>query len=109
MSNTELLFIRACKSKHPHQRVRSVYRRFYLNCEYDHATEYIANLLVNICDKYNLMSTGDMVIAVHPANRWKYGNEDDSYWTAIFNITLSRIRLTEVKKFPGFIPPRSFR
>ena len=51
MDNISQLLIRACKSKNPTRRLKSVYRRFY--GRYDERTEDVAisDILVHLVDK----------------------------------------------------------
>ena len=51
MNNISQLLIRACKSKNPTRRLKSVYRRFY--GRYDERTEDVAisDILVHLVDK----------------------------------------------------------
>lgn len=107
MNKYEMLFVRACKSRNPAKRVRSVYSRFYLrNSDETENTFYIAGIIANICDKYHPISTSNLFTALHPGNKWKYGIEDDeSYWASSIKIMISHLRLSEVSKFEGYIGP----
>ncbi|MGZ7118229.1 MAG: hypothetical protein ACXVH2_00820 [Methanobacterium sp.] len=106
MTNTEQLFIRACKSLNPELRVRSVYRRFYGDYYNAANTSY---LLINICNKYDLVSIKDLIEDLNPDNKWKYAYVDDSYWALVMNILISKIRLTEISKLPELKKPLRFR
>ncbi len=102
MNKYDMLFVRACKSRSPLTRVRSVYHRFYTRTAGKHENFNIARILASICDKYNPMSTGDLISALNPDNNWRYGIlDEDSHWTAALKIMISHLRLSEVSKFDG--------
>jgi hypothetical protein len=109
MEKLEQLFIRACKSKDPQTRVRSVYRRYYVN--YTIPEPHIINILAKICDKYVPMKVTEMIYGLHPDNRWINGNGEDEYnYTIIsLNVLINKIRFSETNKFPGITSPAMFR
>lgn len=108
MTNTEQLFIRACKSLNPELRVRIVYRRFYGSYDDNHDAD-IAYLLTKIVDKYDLVSTIDLIESLNPMDKWKYANDDDLYLTIVMKVMISKIRLCEISKLDGFKKPLRFR
>ncbi|TNC79220.1 MAG: hypothetical protein C9356_20345 [Oleiphilus sp.] len=108
MNKTEQLFVRACKSGGGLKRVKSVYRRFYLNDQ--NVDFFIAGVLSRIADKYLDLKSSDFIDGLNPANAWKCGIEkDDSYHTGVVKFLISEIRCTEKDKFPGIVPPAVFR
>lgn len=106
IDNIDQLVIRACKSKHPYQRLHSVYRRFYIKKQ--DPDQEIANLLAKICDRFTLVNSSELVNEMDPANNWKYDN-DINYWQQVVHVLSSKIRLSEIVKFPGLIKPLIFR
>lgn len=102
-----MLFVRACKCRSPFKRVLSVYRRQYGNYEND--TMYIAGILASLCDKYNVITTSQLLTDMNPDNHWKFGNKLDGYFTTSVNILISHIGHTNIDKFGGFISPIRFR
>lgn len=111
MDKTELLIIRACKSLDPETRLVSVYKRKYGN--YDGKDCYIAMILENICEKFDLVKTSDLLRDLHPDNQWKFNITDSitniNYWSLVKRILTSLIRLTPIDKFDGFISPIRFK
>ena len=110
MESIEQLFIRACKSKDPHKRVRSVYRRFYLVsygfCE-DHTVD-IASILTAIADRYMTTNRSEMVNLLAPQTLFPR-RDRDSYWDRVVNVMVSQLRLAPAARFPGYIPPAKLR
>ena len=109
MNKTEQLLIRACKSKDPYTRVRSVYRRYYLLSE-DHSDFYIAGILSNIFDKHCKIEMREIFSIFHPDN---YSNimsdETEPYSTKFTRMLISKIRLTTKSNFKGLTSPMYFR
>jgi hypothetical protein len=102
------LFVRACKSKEPYTRLRSVYRRFYL--AQDNIDIYLANFLSDICDEYLDYPVNSLINDLNPSSSWKFGiDADDSYYTKVVKILCSKIRLSKVDKFKGLRRPAVFR
>ena len=110
MDKTEQLFIRACKSKSPEQRVLSVYRRFYMVPQESVSYEYIAQILARICDEYKLFNTLDLLTDLNPENRWKYNLKNDvSYSRFCMRVLVGKIRFAKVNKLQGLSVAASFR
>ena len=123
MSKIEMLFVRACKSME-RKRVYSVYRRFYMNSD-KKPEVHIANILMNICDKYYPIDPMTLMADLCPANRWRYWYAEDGeykdgptnmlafisspsdYWTVAMRVLISHIRLAPIKPFveAGHINP----
>lgn len=108
LTNTEMLFIRACKSSDPYKRVRSVYRRFYYGGKSSDVfiNFVITQLFANICDKHMPISSSDLISKVNPNQACNFGN---SYDVICFRALINHIRLIEVSKIPGFKIPLRFR
>lgn len=105
MNNTDILFIRACKSKSPEKRLASVYRRRY--GKYPNYEIYITNILTRICEEHNLISISKLILELNPETDWKY--QDERFENKIYKILLSTIRLSEISKFPDFKITRKFK
>ena len=109
MDKVQQLFIRACRSKDPCKRLFSVYRRFYLMTVED-PKPYISAALLQIIEKYNLMTVRELVIELNPDKfPGLVAKEDTTYENLLFSVLISKIRLTHIGKFPGLIKPRIFR
>jgi len=106
MEKLTQLFIRACKSRNPQVRVRSVYRRFY--GDYSNPEVHIMGILAAICDEFLELKVLDIISEMNPDNAWKYG-KSDSYESAVIKFLTSKIRLSEVSRFEGLQAPLMFR
>ncbi len=107
MSKTRMLFIRACKSKDPAKRLKSVYRRTYLADS--NADFHIANILLSIVKDYDLATLDKFLAAMSPDNDWMYADNNAKeplpYWTKVKLVCTTVIRFTEAKKCEGMIWP----
>lgn len=65
MNSLDQLFIRACKSKEPRTRIRSVYNRFYLR-NLPHKDIHIIGILANLCEKYTPMTASELITELSP-------------------------------------------
>jgi hypothetical protein len=106
MEKLDVLFVRACKSSDPKIRLKSLYRRFYLNNE--NPTPHLVNILGNIVDKHIPMSAVTLMYELSPVNNWKYG-EGAKFHDICLGVLITRIRLSKVDVFPGFVKPAQFR
>ena len=105
MDKYEQLFIRACKSQNAKQRIKSTYKRFYLQ---DEINDYhIATILMEICEKFNLIHLSKFVEEIDFLQ--KFSKKDLSYWEKVVQTAISTIRCARVSKLDGFITPRKFR
>ncbi len=102
MNKLTMLFIRACKSRNPLERLKTLTRRFYLVD--DDATPCIKTVLTGICEDYKLISLSGFILSMHPQNVWKYKDSDTDDPT--LKILISAVRHSSVDKFPGYIPSR---
>lgn len=103
MNKVDQLFIRACKSKYPYKRLKSLRRRFYIRNEND--DKYLTIKLAEICDKYvPLKATKILEEITHP-----FLNPDVSIQDKFLRICLNNIRFAEVSMFPGLTSPAMFR
>jgi len=103
MNKIDQLFIRACKSKNPHKRLKSIRRRFYIRLNDD--DKYITMKLAELCDKYiPIKSTKLLEELTHP-----FVMRDATIQEKLFRFFLNNIRFAEVDAFPGLTPPAMFR
>lgn len=89
MEKLEILFIRACKSRNPERRLKSVYKRFYYPKP---KQEYIANVLMSICEKYDPVPPTRFV---NPSLA-RVSIETD-YWSTVTQVILGHIRFSSVE------------
>jgi len=103
MNKIDQLFIRACKSKNPYKRLKSIRRRFYIHLAHD--DYYITLKLTEICDKYlPVKSSKILEELIHP-----FMLRDAPIQDKLFRIFLNNIRFADASVFPGFIPPAYYR
>ncbi len=109
MTPLEQLFIRACKSKDPDTRVRSVYRRLYSRTREPSAEDvHITAILIDIADKFRLTNASYMITEMSPNSSWKY-EHCNNYWHKASTIIVNKIRCTKSSDLEGLIPPAKFR
>lgn len=101
----QTLFIRACKSKDPHTRVDSVYRRFYLHQK---PHDYIlSHILIDIVEDFCPISLSKLTQSLSPNGF--YIASDDPYWTRAKKVLTSHIRLSHRDCFGNMRVPKMFR
>jgi len=111
MNKQRQLLIRACKSKNPLKRLRSIYRRFYL----DRFTDYefyahVGGFLLDICVDYDLYPLTKFVSDLEPKLSWMHGIPKNApYKKRVLMLCISKIKLTETSKFQGLTRPLRFR
>jgi len=109
MDNLDQLLIRACKSKEPEIRLRSVYRRFYLSTDDEIRVRVsLVAILARICDD-NLTSTITEVITGLSPNRYNILNTKTEYLDRTLSFLISKIRLAKTDDLQGLTPPAKFR
>ncbi len=104
MDNITQLFIRACKSKSPDTRCKSVYRRFYLRSEAQDAviTHILMGIIEEVCPPLSITSmykdlNSYQFKGLTEEQRWKY-------------LCMQIIALTRVDEFKGELrTPRMFK
>jgi hypothetical protein len=84
----QTLFIRACKSKDPHTRVNSVYRRFYYS-KGKIDDRHLVSIFIKIVEGFCPISLTKVFNNLHPDG---YFFEDDPYWTRAKKVLISHIR-----------------
>jgi hypothetical protein len=97
----ESIFIRACKSRNPEVRLKSVYRRFY--CKEKPSEILLAYLLSEIVDKYKLISV-QRLISEFDEKFARVDAKQAFLWTIV-----NSIRYSETKKFTDLRIPRRFK
>lgn len=109
MNNLDQLLVRACKSKEPEIRLRSIYRRFYFSTDDEIRVRVsLVAILAKICDD-NLTSTVTEVITGLSPNRYNQLNVEIEYLDRALSFLISKIRLTRIDEFDGLTPPAKFR
>jgi hypothetical protein len=102
----QTLFLRACKSKDPHKRVTSVYRRFYL---YQNVHDYIlSTILADIVEEFCPIKLNKILreLGEHPMFSYE---KDLPHWTKVKQILISHIRLSHKDCFGNMRIPLVFR
>lgn len=108
MNNVNQLLIRACKSRDPHARVRSVYRRFYLmSGSEQERTIALSGILTGIVDKFCPMTSCELINELGPSRDWLC--PECNYYERALRVLISRIRLSKASCFIGLIAPARFR
>jgi len=106
MDKISQLWIRACKSKSPTERVHSIYRRFYCSMSGDDRDRAITGILSVIVDEHTCFPTGDLITKLSP-NNYVYG--EASYYSQSKQVMMATIRQPEKSCFTGLTSPLKFR
>lgn len=110
METFDNLIVRACKSKKPITRLKSILRRTYLSDDYG----IMVYVLSKTCDKYVLFDGIENYISSFHSTFTTFGKQctnlsmEDIRFIEI-NTMISKIRLSPVDKFPGYIAPSKFK
>ena len=96
MDSLTQLWIRACKSKNPTLRLRSVCRRFYMNAD----DRILLSNLADIVDKYCPMKTMELIREMDSLFYQDLSREE-----ALVRILRHRIAFTKKDKFVGMKRP----
>ena len=108
MDNTTQLLIRACRSRHPHKRVRSVYHRFYLTIpKPEHENFFMCGILINIVEQYCPMKPNEVIRELAP--NYLLNDKDKPYYDRALKMLISKIRLSNAERFKGLTTPAKFR
>lgn len=92
-------FVLACKSRDPNKEVLKVYGEVYYLGDQD-PSRHITVILGDICDKYQLFNTKDLISCLDPDTDWQYGiDECDSFHKKVVKVLTTKIRLTTMSKF----------
>ena len=106
------LFIRACKTLDSKKRVLSVYKRIYYLSDYMDSDVHIANILMDICHKYNLINLTNFAIELDPDYfLTRLYDEEYNYNKQIIRICINAIKFTKKDKLLecGLTIPKRFR
>lgn len=108
ITKIEMLFIRACKSREPFKRAKSVYKRFYCRtCEGDDANVML--LLSDIVEKYKKGFRFFHFLSELSPNsvRSQYGYCKMPYWERVTHLLINEFRFMNVENLVeiGYIVP----
>ncbi len=107
-SISDQMIIRACKSLDSLPRLIKTYHKYYGN--FTNEKVYIIQILSRICEDFQLIKVSDLICDLSPENYWKFSQDkDEDYTSRVIKILASKIRFTEVSRFPGFIIPGRYR
>lgn len=106
LTKDEILWIRACKSKNPTKRVESLYKRIYLYSKNENHTLHLAGIIAKIGEKHKLFNIIDVIDGIQ---RELYSKKSECYEKRCLLFFISKIRLSEISIYNGFIPLRRFR
>lgn len=112
-----ILIIRACKSTDPNARLKSVYKRFWLNTEktdpfFENTWRLvIMHQLVDIASEMNIKISNLLHRMEEHDSLKRFLKEDTDTWRQMmFNALVAEIRFTAAKDLPDWvIPPKKFR
>lgn len=109
LTKTELLFIRACKSKNPMKRVQSVYKKQYGLIEVE--KEGLATVLASIIEKQCPMSISELIRKANPneVTWWHFKEDEKTYFDRVLLSLVSHMRGTAVNIFNGYVSPAKMR
>lgn len=111
MKPLDQLWIRACKSKNPETRLKSVYRRFYCVNSVEESERYILCILIDVCKNHCPIETLDVIskfLEIKNLYNMIPSKQLDDYIT-FYQVLVNHIRFTEVKKIEGLTKPARFR
>lgn len=105
LTKTELLLIRAIKSKNPMKRLVSAYKKLY-GVEHSDTTALLS-IISGIVDCHHPISTSKLVKELNPSRSdiW----QSTCYEEQVLLVLVSHLRLTEIIKFNGWVSPASIR
>ena len=104
MTKLDMLWFRACKSKNPQKRLQSVYRRFYLCGEADPCD--LANILCGLVEKYLHLPLYSIIDGLNPDHPVYRGH---THFERLVLMLTSKLRLSNMTPFKGYIAPMRFR
>lgn len=101
MDKTNTLIIRACKSKDPHKRLESIYRRFW-RADKSYTMLVMTNRIAHLCDEYDLISL-ERFISDYLNSYARVMNEFKDN-ELLYSTLINTIRYTESKYFGENFP-----
>jgi hypothetical protein len=115
MNNLEQLWVRACKlptHERVNARLESIARRFYLVDTKVAARNLIINNLIDLCEKYNLITIRKLIRELDPDGYHTMMfplDKKPPYVTLVYDAMVSAIRLARSDAFDGLTAPVYFR
>lgn len=106
LTKNEILWIRACKSKNPIKRLESLYKRIYLYNDNGNYTLHLAGIIAKIGEKHKLFNIIDVIEGIQ---REPFYIRSECYEKRCLSFFISKIRLSKISIYNGFIPLRKFR
>lgn len=108
LATTELLFIRACKSRNPMKRLESVYKRQYGMVESN--VEALVDILSGIIEAHHPLSIRELIKELSPFNNYRWNKDSKTtYHEKVLTVLTSHLRLAETIIFNGWVSPSPFR
>lgn len=105
LTKTELLLIRACKSKNDMKRLVSVYKKQYGVDGRDKSA--LLTILGGVIENHHPISASKLMKELNPNRSVFWG--DGSYEDRALLILVSHLRLAEISIFNGWVSPAPFR
>ena len=119
LTKSDMLFIRACKTLDPMTRLFTLRNRLYLReDDVAQATAHIGTILIDLCEKLNLISLGRLVTEMRDVNSKLAmshrisGTEAIPYKDVngcILGASMYAIRFASSKELANFVPMKRFR
>ena len=111
MNKQDMLFIRACKSKRPTERVSRLYKMFYLCPSDTIQTIDLVQILAGVCDRNLPKITYAKAVDMSNPYKWQYTFEKDTrkHFELWFDVLVSQLRFTDVTTLEGYTLPAYWR
>ena len=111
LSKMDSLWIRACKSKDPDKRLRSLYRRFYLRCLDDADLDvFLVSTLLEICERTVPVPARKILNDMNPSKfMWIEDAIPTLYWTRAKWCVVNHLRFIDRDKLPWLHLPLRFK
>jgi hypothetical protein len=110
VNKKEILFIRACKSKNPIKRLKTLHNKIYGYKSETQTEKNLINDLAGICQNCELMGVADLICEMsRKEDQYLFFNQKTSFSILCLESLISKIRFAKVDKFPGFISPAKFK
>lgn len=110
MNKKEILLIRACKSKNPIRRLKTLHNKIYV---YESETQTEKNLIKDlacICQKFELIGVADLIFEMsRKKDQFRFFNKEVYFSILCLESLISKIRFANVDNFPGFISISKFK
>ena len=114
------LLIRACKKCTENEATRKRLRKIWLwrcGLSKNYKKEKLDLFIISRLAKLHLGSTGEknfdieqFIYDISPNKAWLHSSgEDYDFWNNVFNVLISKITLTDPKKFDNYIAPLIFK